>query len=169
MIRVYLLLLVLVLAFFAIRAFIKAPPQRATHYIRLALYGVGTVMVLFLALTGRLNWLTALLSIVAAAGARLLPLLIKHAPNLHKIWALIWQIKQQSTKHRYDTHGRNASKHGGMDREQAYSILGIKPGASKQEIIDAHRKLMQKMHPDRGGSNYLAGQINKAKKTLLDS
>lgn len=54
-----------------------------------------------------------------------------------------------------------------MSRQQAFDILGISPSSSKEEIIAAHRKLMQKMHPDRGGSDYLAAQINQAKDILI--
>jgi curved DNA-binding protein CbpA len=55
-----------------------------------------------------------------------------------------------------------------MSRAEALDVLGLKPNASKQEIIDAHRKLISKLHPDRGGSDYLAAQINLAKKTLIN-
>jgi len=55
----------------------------------------------------------------------------------------------------------------GMSEQQARDILGVSEGASKKEIIKAHKHLMQKIHPDRGGSDYLAQQVNQAKSTLL--
>lgn len=56
---------------------------------------------------------------------------------------------------------------GTLNEEAAYAILGLRPGADRSEIIAAHRRMMQKMHPDRGGSDYLAAQINQAKDLLL--
>lgn len=56
---------------------------------------------------------------------------------------------------------------GNMARKEALAVLGLGEDATEEDIVGAHRKLMQKMHPDRGGSDYLAAKINQAKDFLL--
>jgi hypothetical protein len=65
--------------------------------------------------------------------------------------------------------GHDAAGQGPMTQEEAYQILGLDPGAGASEVRRAHRELMKKLHPDQGGSNYLASRVNQAKDVLTRS
>ena len=71
-----------------------------------------------------------------------------------------------------DAHGtegkRSASGSGTTTKQEAYQVLGLEPGASPAEIRKAWRKLMKSVHPDSGGTEFLAAKINAAKDVLLD-
>ena len=56
---------------------------------------------------------------------------------------------------------------GGMSKDEARAMLGVGADATREEIVKAHRRLIQRLHPDRGGSDYLAAKLNTAKDLLL--
>jgi len=67
----------------------------------------------------------------------------------------------------YEASGAAPPSPGAMSADEAYRILGLKPGATTDEIKAAYRRLMAQLHPDHGGSDYLAAKVNLAKDFLL--
>ena len=68
-----------------------------------------------------------------------------------------------------DGSGPGGFAKGRMSAEEARAVLEVGADAADEEITKAHRRLMMKLHPDHGGSNYLAARINEAKDVLLGS
>lgn len=163
MIQIFLLLALIIIVFFVLRGFSQKTSAALNKNLKLLGLSAIIVIVLVLLATGRLNWLLAAAGLAVASLLRLLPVLLNYAPHLHKAWAEYKAARGGAQWRQGTAHGR-----GEMSVEEAYQVLGLKPGASKQDIVAAHRKLMQKNHPDHGGSDYLAMKINLAKKTLLN-
>ena len=69
--------------------------------------------------------------------------------------------------HEAGARGTNVSPSSAMTEDEALQILGLAKGASSEEVKSAYRRLMTQLHPDRGGSDYLAAKINAAKDLLL--
>ncbi|MFN3673724.1 MAG: DnaJ domain-containing protein [Bosea sp. (in: a-proteobacteria)] len=74
--------------------------------------------------------------------------------------------REDAERHRDAGQGRAAGA-GAMSQQEAYEILGLQPGASQQAVREAHRSLMKRIHPDAGGSGWLAARVNQAKDVLL--
>ena len=78
--------------------------------------------------------------------------------------AYLDRIHEGWRKHRGPPPGPSSD---GMTEDEARAVLGVDPDATREEIVQAHRRLMQRLHPDRGGSDYLAAKLNAAKDLLL--
>lgn len=122
---------------------------------KFGLYAVIGVL-LALVLTGRAHWLMGVLAALLALVGRL-ALFAQYIPLFKKM------MGQEN-----DEQGPTASPATtSMTRREAADILGVEATASDEEIRLAHKKLMLKIHPDRGGSDGLAKQLNQAKDVLL--
>ncbi len=128
---------------------------------KLVLWSVGggiAVILGGLAITGHLNIITAAIAGLIALLPRAVHLL-KYLPFLNRLY--------QQNKNGAQPSSPPPVTDSKMTIKQAREILALKPDHTKEDVIQAHRRMMQKVHPDRGGSDYLAAQINTAKDVLL--
>lgn len=131
----------LVVGLIAIRYLVNADPAFLASVFKNSLLIVVAIIALFFFLTGRANFYVLPI---------LLPIAISYIIQKYRKPDAAPQASQDSIKESYD-------------------ILGLDEGASREEIIEAHRRLIKKNHPDKGGSPYLAKKLNEAKDILLNS
>ncbi len=120
--------------------------------------------IIFFVATGKLNWLFALIGVFVAFMTRMFPFFIRYMPQLHGLWMAFTKNTAYSSSRSTENPKQSTGK---MTRQEACEVLGVALSATEKEIIMAHKKLMQKLHPDKGGSDYFAAKINQAKKILL--
>jgi hypothetical protein len=136
------------------RAQATPPEQRKAEYIKLGL-GVAVLIVVGLTVTGRMHWIGAAITGLLVGARQLLPHLVRFFPML------------ASLRNKGSVEGTAPPQSSpNMTTKEALAVLGLEEGASEEDIIAAHRSMMQKNHPDRGGSDYLAAKINQAKDIL---
>lgn len=160
------LVVLVVIGVLLLQRLIAHPPSQLAKSMKKIAWAVAIVAVLLLLATGRLNVVLAAMGVTVAYLFRVLPIILSHAPSLHRLWQLFNQTKSQSSQQSQGQQPFHTT--GKMTVAEAYQVLGLQPNASEDQIVAAHRKLMQKNHPDRGGSDYLAAKINLAKKTLIN-
>lgn len=146
------------------------------HYIRrqpaknrpklLFKYGLylTAIVLIGLAVTGKIHWLMAGIAALFPLVQKLVPVVLRALPFIN----LLRQNKAQQHQQQYRQNNQASHSSEEMNLKKAKEIFGLKTLESKQQIIQRHRELMQKNHPDRGGSDYLAAQINQAKDILLE-
>ncbi len=124
--------------------------------VKALLVGIA-VLLIGLAAIGRAHWVGAALASLLAVLRFCLPMLLKSLPFLQQIYS--------RNAHRKTEFNNVSSSE--LSVNEALDILGLTTESSKEDIIAAHRKLIQKLHPDRGGNEYLASRVNAAKDLLL--
>ena len=129
--------------------------KKAKNRSQVLFFGL-ILLVLFLVATGRAHWLSAI-AVGSIPIIKKLFLIIRYLPILQKFTS--------SYKNRNNNKSKNASL---MSYKEAAEILGVEENATKEQIILAHKKAMQKHHPDKGGSEVMATKINSAKEKLLN-
>ena len=77
-----------------------------------------------------------------------------------------WEGETEYTSNDESATGRVSSS--AMDKNEAIAILGLEAPYTRKDITQAHRSLMGKFHPDKGGNTYLATKLNNARDLLLD-
>ena len=120
-----------------------------------------TLILIGLAATGRVHWLGALLASALAGMRFLLPIIFKSLPLLAPF------LKRAKAEQADNNSNANTANSSDMTKDEAFAILGLDHNATEEEIVMAHRRLIQKLHPDTGGNEYLATQLNIAKAVLL--
>jgi hypothetical protein len=140
--------------------------KMSTAQQRKTLWRLGTGMFLgllvILVVTGRMHW------IGAAIGA-MLPFLRMGAGLLMQALPLWLKHKKEQTQEKTPPNNQSST----MNIGEALEILGLAGDIDKGEVTqdmvqDAHRRLIQKLHPDRGGNDYLAAKINQARDILIN-
>lgn len=163
--RLVLVILLLVAALWLLQRLRSMPRDLLARWLRqAAIWGLIVVLVLAV-LTGHLNPLFALIGAALPVLMRLLSLL-RLVPELQQILRSLGLGVGAETASGGAGQGTPQGS-GALSEDEARAILGIDAEAGAEAIRAAHRRLMQRLHPDRGGSDYLAARINAAKQRLL--
>ena len=171
--------LAIVAALVAFRVLFKADIRRVARSMRWIVGGIAALLAAFLSIRGQ-AWIGALIGAGAFRGTNLLDLgesdtrlLLAEVASDPNSLALLetWLDKNRAGWRDYfaaqDASGQGQGSSPIDPDEEAYEVLGLKPGATAEEIRAAHHKLMKGVHPDQGGYTYLASKINAARDRLL--
>ncbi|MGQ9832155.1 MAG: molecular chaperone DnaJ [Thermochromatium sp.] len=166
-VRFLLLILLLAAALWLLHRLRTMPRALLARRLRqAAIWGLVALLVLAV-LTGRLSPLLALIGAAIPVLLRLFAL-FRLVPELQQILRTLGLGVGPSAGSANDGPGPGVSPNSGpLSEEEARAILGVDAKADAETIRAAHRRLMQRLHPDRGGSAYLAARINAAKRRLL--
>lgn len=151
MAKLIILLALIFLAWYLRNRFVSTPKADRKRLITGWLLWLTVAVVVAMALTGRLHWIGGLMALSV-------PFIRQFA-----LWFMQRKLNEMDAKN----SSQEVSSESEMDRQKALQILNLGEQPNREEIVQAHRKMMQKNHPDQGGSDYLAAMLNQAKDLLI--
>ena len=136
----------------------NAKSETFSNFFRIFTILSSILAIIFLVMIGR--YILSLPFFALIVGA-----LKKKALNIFNIIYLynLFFSKKAKNFNKFNSGNSKSS----MNLDEAYETLGIAKNCSRKDIIEAHKKLIIKLHPDKSGNNYLAGKINQARDLLL--
>lgn len=153
-----LIIAVLGVGIFRFKRWQKSPKDQQQKSAKQIVLWTLAAVVLALVVTGRAHWLMGVLATLLALAGRVAQF-AQYVPLFKKLFG---------DANAQQPPSGSSPINQTMSRQDAADILGVDISANQDEIRNAHKKLMQKIHPDRGGSDALAKQINQAKNILTD-
>lgn len=152
-----LLITTIIALFFAHKHWRSLPKSQQRQFRNKVILWGGATIALALVATGKTHWITG--------GIAALLVLVE---RFHKIAHYLPGLRRWFADEKNSAATDHQPSRTNMSTQEAAEILNVKATASPAEIKTAHKKLMQKLHPDRGGSEGLAKQLNSAKARLLN-
>ena len=168
MARIAVLLAITILGFLLWQELKKSAPERRRKLLLRGGFFALIGILLILEATGRVHWVMAAVAAALPFIKVLFGLLLRGLPFLQ-----VWQKHRQTGQEQSNQEQSNqknsspAQTSSEITKEEAWQLLGLEPSASREDIIQAHKRLIQKVHPDRGGNDYLAAKLNAARDLLL--
>ena len=154
-------------AFWGYRRIAHLGPKERRKILLRSVVGALILMLVMMAVTGRMHWVFAVIGALIPFMRGLLGIGLQFLP----FW-LKYKNRQQPDPGQERQQTQSPVQSSTMDAKEAQDILGLKGDIHRGEITvemvnEAHRRLIQKLHPDRGGNDYLAARVNLARDLLL--
>ncbi len=161
--RVIIVVVAAFLAYYGWQWFKKGYAEQGRPFAIKTLLVLTALTLVGLAMFGRVHWIGAAAAALLAGLRFALPLALRHLPlilNLKNAQAKAQQQSSQGVPPQQPTTDE-------IDEPSALAILGLEKPYTREDVIAAHKRIMQNLHPDKGGSDFLAAQVNTAKSVLL--
>lgn len=162
MAKLAVLLAIVILSYVLWQKLKQCPPEKRRKLILRGVFFGLLALVLLLAATGRVHWIMAAAAAMLPLVKVLFGLLLRALPFL-QVW-----LSRRHTQAGQSSPPPASPGNSELTEDEAWQLLGLEPGASREDIIQAHKRLIQKLHPDRGGNDYLAAKLNAARDLLLE-